>query len=57
MAFFYRRCDSVFRVFCFLTFWKVILRESHEAQTNLQQKGLPLSQCSHKLKAFVAFFN
>ena len=54
---FYFRCDSVFHFFSFLTFWKVILRESHEAQTNLQQKGLSLSQCSHKLKAFVAFFN
>ena len=46
-----------FTFFSFLIFWKVIRRESHEAQTNMQQKGLSLSQCSHELKAFVAFFN
>ena len=41
-------------MFSSLTIWTVILRESHEAQTKLQQKGLSLAQCSHKLKAFVA---
>ena len=44
-----------FTSFSFLCFWKVILRESHDAQTYLQQKGLLLEQFSNKMKAFVHF--
>ena len=45
-----------FFFFSFLCFWKVILQESHDTQTYLQQKGLLLAQCSNKMKAFVNFF-
>ena len=44
-----------FTFFSFLCFWKVILRESHDAQTYLQQKGLLLEQFSNKMKAYVHF--
>ena len=44
-----------FSFFSFLCFCKVILRESHDAQTYLQQKEQLLEQCSNKIKAFVNF--
>ena len=44
-----------FTFFSFLCFWKAILRESHDAQTYLEQKGLLLEQFSNKMKAFVHF--
>ena len=44
-----------FSFFSFSSFWKAILRETHDTQTYLQQKGLPLAQCSNKMKAFVNF--
>ena len=44
-----------FSFFSFLCFWEVILQESHDTQTYLQQKGLLLVQCSNKMKAFVHF--
>ena len=46
---------QIFTFFSFLCFWKVILRESHDAQTYLQQKGLLLEQFSNKMKAFFHF--
>ena len=44
-----------FTFFYFLCFWKVILRESDDAQTYLEQKGLLPEQFSNKMKAFVHF--
>ena len=44
-----------FSFFSFSCFWKVILRESDDTQTYLQQKGLLVAQCSNKIKAFVNF--
>ena len=41
----------------FLHFWKEVLRESHDAQKHLQQKGLSLANCAQKMKAFVAFLS
>jgi len=38
----------------FLHFWKEVLRESHDAQKCLQQKGLSLGTCAQKMKAFVS---
>jgi len=51
--------DAIQRVsiLSFLHFWKQILRESHDAQKYLQQKGLSLENCAQKMKAFVAFLS
>ena len=44
-----------FSFFSLLCFREAILRESHNTQTYLQQKGLLFVQCSNKMKAFVHF--
>jgi len=41
----------------FLHFWKEVLRDSHDAQKYLQQKGLSLANCARKMKAFIAFLS
>ena len=40
----------------FLQFWLEVLRESYDTQKYLQRKGLSLEECTHKMKAFVVFF-
>jgi len=51
--------DAIQRVsfLSFLHFWKEVLRESHDAQKYLQQKGLSFANCAQKMKAFVAFLS
>ena len=41
----------------FLQFWLEVLRESCDTQKYLQQKGLSLEDCTHKMKAFITFLN
>ena len=39
----------------FSQFWLEVLRESYDTQKCLQRKGLSLEECTHKMKAFIAF--
>ena len=39
----------------FLQVWLEVSRESYDTQKYLQQKGLSLEDCTHKMNAFIAF--
>ena len=39
----------------FLQFWMEVLKEFYNTQEYLQQRGLSLENCSHKMNAFIAF--
>ena len=39
----------------FLEFWMEVVRESYDTQKYLQQRGLSLKNCFHKMDAFIAF--
>ena len=41
----------------FLQFWIKVLRESYDTQNYLQQRGLSLENCSHKMNAFAFLVN
>ena len=44
-----------FSFFFFLQFWMEVLRESYDTQKYLQQRGLLVENCSHKMNTFIVF--